>query len=181
MGFQVDTGFGKWNTGVQVENRFSWQEMKRLSGHGNRFKGRTMGFQKVETSKQGKSYQAEDISCWGLPLPGHLSELPEASRNSWGWNSMVLTGPLCSFRSVSSLPAVRSHSCPTQTTNHTALQPAKIWTYTHIIACNSATKEYVTTWTAKYALIVKQTNKSFLGTFWTILTQGQATSQSYSK
>lgn len=40
----------------------------------------------------------------------HLSVLPEASRSSLGWNSTALTAALCILRSVSSLPAVRSHS-----------------------------------------------------------------------
>ena len=45
----------------------------------------------------------------------HLSVLPEASSNSCGWNSTVLTAPLWSFRSLSSLPAVKSHICCKET------------------------------------------------------------------
>lgn len=39
-----------------------------------------------------------------------LSALPLASKNSWGWNSTVVAGPLCSENSLSCLPALKSHN-----------------------------------------------------------------------
>lgn len=39
-----------------------------------------------------------------------LSALPLANKNSWGWNSTVVAGPLCSENSLNCLPALKSHN-----------------------------------------------------------------------
>lgn len=45
--------------------------------------------------------------CVWIP---YLSELPDASRYSLGWNWMMLMAPVCAVNSVIIFPAVRSHS-----------------------------------------------------------------------
>ena len=53
---------------------------------------------------------AGEVAPPGGGPESYLSAPPDASRNSFGWNSTVVTPPVCSLRSVSSFPAVRSHN-----------------------------------------------------------------------
>jgi len=67
---------------------------------------------------------------------GYLSMLPEARKNSFGWNLTTVTDAAWSLNSVSCLPAPRSHSYQ-HTTHSSAYNAGKKWSLDHV---NAATK-----------------------------------------